>query len=123
MVSVTLVAVYGTLKRGLENHPVLCHCSHVGNDILETITLYDTGPWPAARTEPSQGILVEVYEIDAVTLQNLDELEDFDESDYDNSLYIRQSVQTAFGPAWLYLYNRDVTGLPRLAKGSWYPKN
>lgn len=36
-----LVAVYGTLKRGLSNHALLQHASFVGEDYLTCITLYD----------------------------------------------------------------------------------
>ncbi|QFU02035.1 Gamma-glutamylcyclotransferase family protein ytfP [Halomonas sp. THAF5a] len=117
-----LVAVYGTLKRGLRNHHWLDGAAYLGEDRLTEATLYDLGPYPGARLEPSRGITVEVFRVDARLLAGLDRLEDYRvrtprEGDYD-----RLVQATAFGPAWLYLYNRPVAGYPVIREGAWWPR-
>lgn len=117
-----LVAVYGTLKRGLRNHHWLEDADFLGEDRLTSATLYDLGPYPAAKPEPSLGIEVEVFQVDARLLAGLDRLEDYRvrtprEGDYDRLIHA-----TRFGPAWLYLYNRRVAGFPVIREGAWLPR-
>lgn len=114
-----LVAVYGTLKRGLGNHHWLAGAEFVGEDLITSATLYDLGPYPGARAEPSHGIEIEVFRVDTAGLKALDRLEDYRvraprTGDYDRAVH-----HTAFGPAWLYLYNRDVAGYPVIRQGGW----
>jgi len=117
-----LVAVYGTLKRGLRNHHWLDGADFLGGDRLTSATLYDLGPYPAAKLESSQGIEVEVFRVNARLLTGLDRLEDYRvrtprEGDYDRLVHA-----TSFGPAWLYLYNRPVAGYPVIREGPWRPR-
>ncbi|MFG6160283.1 gamma-glutamylcyclotransferase [Halomonas sp. 1390] len=117
-----LVAVYGTLKRGLRNHHWLEDAAFLGEDCLTGATLYDLGPYPAAKLEASRGIAVEVFRIDARLLAGLDRLEDYRvrtprKGDYDRLIHT-----TTFGPAWLYLYNRPVAGYPVIREGHWRPR-
>lgn len=116
-----LVAVYGTLKRGLHNHHWLKGAEFVGEDILTTATLYDLGHCPGARLEPSRGINVEVFRVDSRCLAHLDRLEDYRVRAPSTGTYDRTIHNTAFGPAWLYLYNLDVSGCPVIREGSWLP--
>ena len=114
-----LVAVYGTLKRRLRNHHWLDGAEFVGTDILTSVTLYDIGPYPGARAEPSRGVEIEVFRVDAAGLKRLDRLEDYRVRQPKSGDYDRAVHDTAFGPAWLYLYNRDVTGCPVIRQGGW----
>ena len=117
----TLVAVYGTLKRGLINYPLLQDAGLVGTDTLDCITLYDLGPYPGARLEPSGGILVEVFRVSNAELAQLDVLEDYSPEAPHLGLYDRQQVQTCYGLAWVYLYNHSVQGIEAMRQGSWQP--
>lgn len=54
-----LVAVYGTLKRGLRNHHWLDDADFLGSDRLADVTLYDLGPFPGAKLEPSRGVEID----------------------------------------------------------------
>ena len=116
-----LVAVYGTLKRGLSNHGLLQHASFVGEDCLTCITLYDLGPYPGARLESSGGIDIEVFSVDKKQLQQLDELEEYLATASDQGMYDRRQVLTQFGLAWIYLYNREVDHAKPLRSGAWQP--
>ncbi|MCI0508457.1 gamma-glutamylcyclotransferase (GGCT)/AIG2-like uncharacterized protein YtfP [Chromohalobacter marismortui] len=114
-----LVAVYGTLKRGLRNHHWLEGATFVGADTLGDITLYDLGHCPGAKREPSRGIEVELYRVDARGLRHLDRLEDYRVRAPLTGTYDRVLHDTAFGPAWLYLYNPEVSGCPVIRTGGW----
>jgi gamma-glutamylcyclotransferase (GGCT)/AIG2-like uncharacterized protein YtfP len=119
----TRVAVYGTLKRGLHNFPLMQGARFVGCDRLTAITLYDLGPFPGARQEPSDGVDVEVFELTASHLRRLDILEDYLSNAPDKGLYNRISIQTRFGPAWVYIYNLPVRGLRVIRCGGWLPQD
>jgi gamma-glutamylcyclotransferase (GGCT)/AIG2-like uncharacterized protein YtfP len=61
----------------------------------------------------------------ALALEVLDEIEEYDPQNPENSLYVRLVKQAVLEknatpmPAWVYLYNRDVKGLPRIKSGNW----
>ncbi len=113
------VAVYGTLKRGCSNHPLLVRSRFLGTDWLRHIVLYDLGPCPGARKARSSGVLVEIYEVDDPTMARLDELEGYNASAPERGEYTRERMTTRFGDAWVYLYNGSVRGCRRMAQGSW----
>ncbi len=116
------VAVYGTLKRNQSNHGVLAGSRFVGACSLSSIVLYDLGPYPGARLQPSQGVEVEVYDVDGATFARLDELEDYDAASPGKGLYDRRLLETPLGKAWVYLYNHAVTGCQEIRSGAW-PKD
>lgn len=107
-----LVAVYGTLKRGNHNNFILDDAYYLGNDILYDVTLYDLGPFPAARLKESDGSLVEVYDCDNNHIRNMDFLEGYDESDPVNSFYIRTKISTKYGETYIYIFNRIIYDSP-----------
>ncbi|MBB3143075.1 gamma-glutamylcyclotransferase family protein [Halomonas organivorans] len=117
-----LVAVYGTLKRGLRNHHWLDGAAFVGADVLTDVTLFDLGPYPGARLAPSRGVEVEVFRVDAKGLEDLDVLEDYRARRPASGTYDRVVHATAFGPAWLYLYNLEVAGCAAIREGGWQPR-
>jgi gamma-glutamylcyclotransferase (GGCT)/AIG2-like uncharacterized protein YtfP len=102
---------------------LLARADFLGEDCLHVITLYDLGPYPGAKAEQSQGIDIEVYAISTAELEQLDLLEDFREDTPDDGEYTRMLIKTAYGPAWIYLYNPDVSDKPVQRRGSWRPLN
>lgn len=117
-----LVAVYGTLKRGLRNHHWLGAAEFLGSDRLADIILYDLGPFPGAKLAPSRGVDVEVFRVDVRLLTGLDRLEDYRPRQPQRGLYDRTVHPTRFGPAWLYFYNPEVTGCEAILQGGWWPR-
>ncbi|SDM60014.1 Uncharacterized conserved protein YtfP, gamma-glutamylcyclotransferase (GGCT)/AIG2-like family [Franzmannia pantelleriensis] len=116
-----LVAVYGTLKRGLRNHHWMEGAAFLGSDRLSSITLYDLGPYPGAKAQPSRGVEVEIFRVDAQLMAGLDHLEDHRVRTPKQGDFERVVYTTAQGPAWLYLYNHDVSGCPAIREGAWQP--
>ena len=117
------VAVYGTLKRGFENSHVLDSALFLGTDSLDSILLYDLGAYPGAKRGKSDGIEVEIYAVAREILQALDQLEEYDLEYPRSGLYRREIIPTAFGDAWIYLFNRSVAGRRPLRRGSWRPRH
>lgn len=70
-----LVAVYGTLKKGQSNHSLLSGSKLIGSgETPPHYTLLEMGSYPGATFGDSK-LKVEVYEVDALTLRDLDRLE------------------------------------------------
>ncbi len=108
----TLVFVYGTLKRGGRNHRCLAGQQFLGEArTAPGYMLYSLGDYPGMvrSADTSHDVTGEVWEVDAACLAQLDELEGVAEG-----LYERVSVQLVppFGnhPVDTYIYLRDLKG-------------
>jgi gamma-glutamylaminecyclotransferase len=117
----TLVFVYGTLKRGLSNHGFLAGQSLAGEAQTQPgFELYalDGFPGMVAAADGAGVVTGEVWSVDDACLAQLDELEGTAEG-----LYCREAVP--LGPPFAgtrveaYLYLKGVEGRPRL--GSTWP--
>ncbi|KAI3492552.1 hypothetical protein L1887_42855 [Cichorium endivia] len=79
----------------------------LGNYNIENYQLYSLGHYPGAV--PGEGTVQgEVYRIDNATLAELDALRTR------GGEYARQLIQTPYGSAWMYVYQRPVEGLTRI---------
>lgn len=112
----TCIFVYGTLKRGGENHVHLTGQRFLGEAAtVPGFTLYDMQGFPGMvrDTGDTAGVTGELWEVDAGCLQILDVLEGVTEG-----LYARESVMLlppfADRPAETYLYLRSLVGRPPL---------
>ena len=104
------VFVYGTLMKNRSNHHLLENQKFVGTAVAEGIALYDVTPYyPAAVRKPNSKVIGEVYEVDADTLSELDELED------NGVLYQREIIPVTILEskntvnAWIYLWLHEVS--------------
>lgn len=95
------ISVYGTLKRGNNNHRILQspNCKFVTEGVVRGYKLYDSG-FPVSSESEGDCIRVEVFDIgdtdtegDAlVTLNRLDGLEGFRGNKNPSSMYFRHTV-------------------------------
>jgi gamma-glutamylcyclotransferase (GGCT)/AIG2-like uncharacterized protein YtfP len=119
--------VYGTLKRGQANFPLVA--AAVRGVVPATIRgrLYDMGPFPALA-EGDEAVRGEVLTVEPGELPRLlralDELEGFAPGDPAGSIYLRRVVDAktddgAEVAAFAYFYNRDPAGLRHLPGGEW----
>lgn len=110
----SLLFVYGSLKRGMDNHSQLGGAPFLGEAWLDGVDLHDLGPFPMAigGTGRIQG---ELYAVDPAQLERLDRFEGAPR------LYQRQQRRLPDGRAvWIYLGQpRQVRHSPRLARGIW----
>lgn len=116
------VFVYGSLKRGFGNHPVLegGGAKYLGTHVIDSgYRMFDMGGYYPGVTkavdEPGHSITGEVYVVDEPTLQALDFLEGHP------NYYERQKlVETEWKRAWIYLLRpEDVEGCESVESGDW----
>ena len=91
------IFAYGSLKRGCHNHHFIEQAYYHGEYRTDArYTLVSLGDYPAVINNGTTAIQGEVYALDARTLQQVDELEDYPE------LYDRILIDTPYGEAWMY---------------------
>ncbi|HEU5328853.1 MAG: gamma-glutamylcyclotransferase family protein [Thermomicrobiales bacterium] len=120
--------VYGTLKQGQLNCPLLDPYARAVEPAWTQGVLYDFGLYPGLVA--GAGIVHgELVQLDPATLTEalalLDRLEGYQPDDLPGSIYRREvvTVETAHGTqvrAYTYFYNHDPAGLPRVADGAWF---
>ena len=119
--------VYGTLKRGQSNYPLIAESVRAALPATIRGRLYDVGPFPALA-HGDETVHGELLLIAPATLADvlvvLDDLEGYDAADPAGSFYLREIVAatTADGrehAAYAYFYNRDTVGLHHLPGGAW----
>lgn len=115
-----LVAVYGSLMKGLHNHRYLEDSKLIGSFVTEPIyTLIDLGHYPGLYEDGTTSINMEVYEVDEHTLADIDNLEGFNEDNHFISMYIRKTISTPFGKAFGYIYNDPIEENEPITSGDW----
>ena len=115
-----LVAVYGSLKKGLHNHAYVAESNFIGSYVTEPeYTLIDLGAYPGLYENGNTSINMEVYEVDGHTLADLDHLEGYIESNEEISMYIRKTISTPFGEAFGYIYNDPIKKKEPITSGDW----
>lgn len=128
--SALAVAVYGTLRRGQRNHPLLDRAEFLGDGVIRG-SLYDvprtpyrTYAYPALVDLPAGRVAVEIYRLaDKEMLATLDALERFDPTNEADSQYVRRVVDVTEGPvdlAYAFVYRGPPEELGELiASGDW----
>ena len=112
----SLVAVYGSLRKGKGNHRILDNdrTEYLGTTRVSGFDMYNMGSFPFI-TDGGGEITVEVYRVtDSTTAYRLDALEGYP------SFYNRKQVQTEYGLAWIYFINDfDVSRYQPVPDGDW----
>lgn len=94
------VFVYGSLKKGFGNHPLLQGSAFLGNTTTRDshYVMGSFGAFPAVRRGGHLKVAGELYEVDSETLGRLDNLEG------NGSFYKREKVPLDNGKwGWIYL--------------------
>lgn len=118
-----LYAVYGSLRKGLGNHPVLGDSKLVGEcKTPPTFTMFSMfgGGFPGVIKSGNTSIVLEVYEAaDARTEQRLDNLEGYRGPNNPRNFYNKELIDTPYGKAYIYYINSSTTGLQEVESGDW----
>ena len=110
----TRIFVYGTLKHGCKNHHHLAGQIYVGEArTVPGFRLYHLGSYPGMVADPTdlEGVIGELWDVDAAALTHLDEFEGVYEGIYIRELVRIESPDTR-DQIYTYLYARPVAGLP-----------
>ena len=116
------LAVYGTLKRGYGNHKALISdWEFVGEDRIKGFDMYQMG-FPMIF-HGDREITVEVFEIPdrPNALRNVDVLEGYSPNSPHNTFYLRETIETKYGPAYIYVGAdaERVSHYPLIENGVW----
>jgi gamma-glutamylcyclotransferase (GGCT)/AIG2-like uncharacterized protein YtfP len=114
-----VIAVYGTLRRGGQNHRLLDGAQFLGSGRIQgrlhVVRAATRRPYayPLLLPDDSERVVVELYRlVDAHMLRNLDRLEMYDPADEAASEYVRRSVSVLgarVATAQAYFYNGSPT--------------
>lgn len=106
-----LIFVYGTLLKGLERSYVLDNSSFIGDAVAGVVCLYNLGAYPGIK-EDDGAVIGELYDVDEITLETLDRIEEYDSNNINNSLYLRSKIRIIAPsitiPVYSYFYNLPV---------------
>jgi len=112
-----LLFVYGTLKRGERNHPLLMDEKYLGDTgTSPNYLLVDLGRYPGMVKKPHGGFSVqgELFEIPYKLIVELDKIEDAP------FLFNLELITLADGSkAFSYLYKQSIEGERILSEGVW----
>lgn len=115
-----LVAVYGTLRKGLSNHGLLKNAEYIGTyETLPEYKMVDLGAYPGLLENGSTSITMEVFKVTDIELGSLDQLEGYDANDAEHTFYERIIINTPFGKAFTYLYKGQFGGADIVTTGDW----
>lgn len=122
-----LLAVYGTLRRGQRNHPLLDGTEYLGTGtVAGTMRHVPAAPtrsygFPVLVRGGNSRVQVEVYRVtDPDAWATLDGLEEYDEANEAGSEFLRRTVPINDGPvteAQVYVYNGPVEVLGEIIEG------
>lgn len=112
------VAVYGSLKQGFHNHPVMRQAGGVYEDTvsLEGYDMFNLGSFPGIK-EGTGTIEAELYQVS--DLRPLDWLEGYHPDYEPDSLYLRRTVKLDGEDVYVYVYNGEVSRKDIVEDGKW----
>lgn len=116
-----LYAVYGSLRKGLGNHRILGESKFKGEFTTPpNFTMYSLGGFPGVIEKGNTPITLEVYEVEEIDIESrLDILEGYHGKYYGANLYNKETIETPFGEAFIYYFNRENLPYPVVESGDW----
>lgn len=116
---INLVFVYGSLKKGKNNHRFMGNSKFIGQAYMEGAELYDVGAFPALKFVDDTSLLVqgELYEVTEKTLKTLDILEGH--PDYYRRYFCTCLMDNKSIPCYVYEYAYPLDKKPRLGRANW----
>ena len=115
-----LVAVYGSLRRGMSNHHYyLSESEYKGTFTTEPeYTLHSLSAYPGLKLNGNTSVVMEVYEVDEDTLNSLNGLEGYCPGEK-STFYDRIEIDTPWGKAFTYIYVNELSKESIVESGDW----
>lgn len=116
-----LCAVYGSLKKGYSNHNMfLGRATYIGKTITNPkYTMYSLGGFPGIVEKGNTAIHLEIYEVTESEDKNIESLEGYRKDSPESSFYLKKEINTEFGKASIYIFNKKSDELPIIETGNW----
>lgn len=110
----SLVFVYGTLKKGFGNHRLLINQEFKGHHVTSPeYTMVSLGGFPGVIQDGRTSITGEVYSVTEEAMKSLDRLEGYPR------FYDRVQIATPFGDAWMYTLGKEYLDHVPVTSGVW----
>ena len=115
-----LVSVYGSLRSGMYNHQYhLSNAEYKGTFSTEPeYTLHKVSTFPGLKQNGNHSVVMEVYEVDKDTLDNLNQLEGYRPGEK-STFYDRIEINTPWGKAFTYIYISELSKESIVESGDW----
>jgi len=119
-----LIAVYGTLRQGCGNHRYhLSEAEFMGTfNSAPVYSMFSLGGFPGLTNEGNTSIVMEVYNVNDEEADSVDGLEGYIPGQ-EPHFYDKQSIETPWGTASIYIYVRNTNGLRLVENGDWINRN
>ena len=101
-----IIAVYGSLRKGLGNHRIIESdtTEYLGEFESEPIySMYSLGGFPGLHENGNTSIKLEVYSVDDITARRVDQLEGYS-PDRPATFYDKKTIETPWGTGSIYIY-------------------
>ena len=120
----SLIAVYGTLRRGCGNYEhLLKNADYMGTFKSEpTYSMYSLGGFPGVKEGGSTSIILEVFAVNAEEAKNVDNLEGYSTSTVPY-FYDKKEIDTPWGNAGIYIYVKQPDEDRLIVSGDWKNRN
>ncbi|WP_390355996.1 gamma-glutamylcyclotransferase [Virgibacillus halophilus] len=118
------VFVYGTLRWGERNHPLLAHAERIAEQACTAGKIFTTcADYPVLQEDTESRTYGELYRIDHALLEQLDALEGYEGPASTNNLYerVKQQVYTDKGEftAFVYVTGKQTAKIKLIEEGDW----
>lgn len=117
-----LIAVYGSLRKGLGNHKLLENAKYLGEfESSPSFTMYSVSNcYPGLLRKGNTSIIMEAYLVSDKELERINVLEGYrDNQTKSLNHYNKETLETPFGVASWYEYNRNPVTLRVVESGDW----
>lgn len=115
-------AVYGTLLTGQSNHRVIAGAKSLGITKTKPLyTMYSLGGFPGVHENGTTSLTIEVFETDDKNIINaVNRLEGYNGTrGAGNTFYDTTDVETEFGTAEMFIYQRSMPESSKIDSGDW----
>lgn len=114
-----LVAVYGSLRKGLGNHRLLVNAEYLGEfQTPPEYSLYDLGSYPGLKENGKTSVVMEVYAVTDEEAHRVDRLEGYTPGQK-ATFYDKIPISTPFGEASVYTYVSSIPEDRLVESGNW----
>jgi gamma-glutamylcyclotransferase (GGCT)/AIG2-like uncharacterized protein YtfP len=114
-----LVAVYGSLRKGLSNHRLLENAEYLGEFKTEPVfSLYSLGGFPGLKENGNTSVTMEVYSVTEQEARRVDSLEGYTPGE-PAYFYDKIPIDTPYGEANVYTYVSHITEDRLIESGDW----
>ncbi len=115
----TLIAVYGSLRKGMGNDYLLSTSKYLGEfQTKPEFSLYSLGYYPGLKTNGNTSVTMEVYAVDDTVAEKVDRLEGYTPGG-NNTFYDKIPIETPYGEASVYIYVNDIPQERLVESGDW----